>query len=275
MIQKRHYLRTLTLVCASFILLVTILAGDSVASDQGVAPFSQAAEAFLPQAQSPLLFVGRIVDLDSGRMVCTFNNHRYVTYAVRTVSFGFAPSGGLKVAYPGCAKSDAPHAYAGEVLVLATYIGHDLWNSRRELVLPATAANIGKAQSLLSAELKRRISRYTRHHGLAHHRDRVVVFEGTVRDPVPHLQEPIVCTVQPVFPVNCDVEQLLYGDWTDKEMVVHFGTCSNLPDPPIRAGQRMIVFAYVSPGQSQVYGDLNMLFAPEQMAQVRAALGLQ
>jgi hypothetical protein len=53
----------------------------------------------------------------------------------------------------------------------------------------------------------------------------VVVFEGTVRDPVPHLQEPIVCTVQPVFPVNSEVEQLLYGDWTDKEMVVNFGSC--------------------------------------------------
>jgi hypothetical protein len=48
------------------------------------------------------------------------------------------------------------------------------------------------------------------------------------------------------FPVNCDVEQLLYGDWTDKEMVVHFGSCSNLPDAPIRARQRMIVFANVA-----------------------------
>ena len=44
------------------------------------------------------------------------------------------------------------------------------------------------------------------------------------------------------------------------------GACSNLPDPPIRAGQHMIVFAFVSQWQSQVYGDLNLLVAPEQMA---------
>jgi len=36
----------------------------------------------------------------------------------------------------------------------------------------------------------------------------------------------------------------------------------------------MIVFAYVSQWRSQVYGDLNLLFAPEQKAQVKGALGL-
>jgi hypothetical protein len=83
-----------------------------------------------------------------------------------------------------------------------------------------------------------------RHHGLPHN-NRVVVFEGTAREPVPHLQEAIVCKSQPLFPVDYDVEQVLHGEWTDKQMVVHFGACSNLPDPPMRAGQRMIVFAYL------------------------------
>jgi hypothetical protein len=110
------------------------------------------------------------------------------------------------------------------------------------------------------------------HHGPPHN-NRVVVFEGVVRDPVPHLQEPIVCKTQPIFAVNYDVEQILHGEWTDKQMVVHFGACSNLPDPPIRAGQHMIVFAFVSQWQSQVYGELNLLVAPEQMAQVKAMLG--
>jgi hypothetical protein len=86
--------------------------------------------------------------------------------------------------------------------------------------------------------------------------------------------QPIVCKSQPLFPVNYDVEQVLHGEWTDKQMVVHFGACSNLPDPPMRAGQRMIVFAYVSQWRSQVYGYLNLLFAPEQKAQVKGALGL-
>jgi hypothetical protein len=73
--------------------------------------------------------------------------------------------------------------------------------------------------------------------------------------------------------VNYYVEQILHGEWTDKQMVVHFGACSNLPDPPIRTGQHMIVFAFVSQWQSQVYGELNLLVAPEQMALVKATLG--
>jgi hypothetical protein len=243
-----------------------------VASDQRVEGFSLAAATFLPQAESPVLFLGQIVEADSGRLACKVINSRDFTYSVSTVLFGFAPPGRVKVAYPGCAKSQAPHSYAGEVLVLATFYGHDLWGSRGELILPATRTNIREVQSLLSADLKRRISRYMHHHGHPHN-NRVVVFEGVVRDPVPHLQEPIVCKTQPIFAVNYDVEQILHGEWTDKQMVVHFGACSNLPDPPIRAGQHMIVFAFVSQWQSQVYGELNLLVAPEQMAQVKAMLG--
>ena len=37
------------------------------------------------------------------------------------------------------------------------------------------------------------------------------------------------------FPVNCDVEQLLYGDWTDKEALprwaVIFASCEQTPPP--------------------------------------------
>lgn len=264
-------MRISTLVCASFV-LVTMATCDSVASDQQVESFSQVAATFLPQAESPVLFEGRVVEADSGRMACTVTNSRDFTYSVDSVLFGFAPPGRVKVAYPGCAKSQAPHPYRGAVLVLATFYGHDLWGSRRELVLPSTRSNLREAQSLLNADLKNKISRFMRHHGPPHN-NRVLVFAGTVREPVPHLQEPIVCKVQPLFAVNYDVEQVLHGEWTDKQIVVDFGACSNLPDPPIRAGQSMIVFALVSQGQrSQVYGYLDLLFAPEQMVQVRAAL---
>ena len=260
-----------TLVCASLV-LAAMATSDSAASDQQVESFSQGAATFLPQAESPVLFEGRVVEVDSGRMACSVTNSRDFTYSVDTVLFGFAPPGRVKVAFPGCAKSQAPHAYTGAVLVLATFYGHDLWGSRRELVIPATRANLREAQSLLNADLRKRISQFMRHHGPPHN-NRVLVFEGIVRDPVPHLQEPIVCKGQPLFAVNYDVEHVLRGEWTVKQMVVHFGACSNLPDPPIRAGQGMIVFAILSQLRSQVYGDLNLLFAPEQMVQVRAALG--
>jgi hypothetical protein len=266
-------MRISSLMCASFA-WIAIAVGMAAASDQQVASFSQAAEVFLPQAQSPLLFVGRIAQVNSGRIDCSVNNYRDVTYSVSTVLFGFAPSGQVKVAYPGCTKSDVPHSYPGEVLVLATFNGPDLWGSRKELVLPVSPANLRKAQSLLNGNLSARIARYMRHHGPPHN-NRVVVFEGAVRDSVPHNQQPVACKEQMLVPINYDVEQVLHGDWTDKQIVVHFGFCFNLPDPPIRTGQRMIVFAYVSRRESQVYGELNLLVAPDQMAQVKAALGLR
>ncbi len=252
-------------------LLVAIAACNAAASDQPLR-FSQAAEAFVPQTGSPLLFVGRIVEVNSGQVDCKVNNYRDVTYSVSTVLFGFAPSGQVKVAYQGCAKADAPRSYTGDVLVLAMFSGLEVGSSRKELVVPATPTNLRMAQSLLNADLKKKISRYMRHHG--HPRNnRVVVFEGIVRDSVPHRQQPIPCKEQMLVPINYDVEQVLYGDWKDKQMLVHFGTCFYIPDPPLHAGQRMIVFAYVSRSRSQVYGELNLLFAPEQMPQVRAALG--
>ena len=148
-------MRISTLVCASFF-LVTMATCDSVASDQQVESFSQVAATFLPQAEFPVLFEGRVVEVDSGRMACTVTNSRDFTYSVDTVLFGFVPPGRVKVAYPGCAKSQAPHSYTGAVLVLATFYGHDLWGSRRELVLPATRANLREAQSVLNADFKKK-----------------------------------------------------------------------------------------------------------------------
>jgi hypothetical protein len=260
-------MRISALVCTSLV-LVTIAAGQVAAFEQPDS-FSQAAEVFLPQAEYPLLFVGQIVEADSGPADCKVTDSRKITYSVSTVLYGFAPPSQVKVAFPGCTKSEAPPSYKGDVLVLAMFYGPDLCGSRKELVLPATPMNLQRAQSLLNADLKKRISRYMRHHGPPHN-NRVVVFEGTARDPVPHSQQPLTCKEEGLVPINYDVEQVLHGDWTDKRMVVQFGACFNLPDPPIRVGQRMIVFAYVS--RSQVYGFLDLLFAPEQMPQVKAAL---
>jgi hypothetical protein len=121
----------------------------------------------------------------------------------------------VKVTYPGCTKSDAPRSYKGDVLVLAMFYRPDLCGSRKELVVPATPANLRRAQSLLNADLKKKISRYMRDHRSPRHKIRVLVFEGTVRDPVPHSQQPMPCKVQPLVPINYDVEQVVRGDWTD------------------------------------------------------------
>ena len=271
--MSSHSMRIRLLVCACCAGMA-IAGHEAAASDERIADFLQAAQVALRQGGSPSLFVGRIAETDAGRLPCATPSGQTITYSVETVLFGFAPPNRVKVAYPKCGRFGSGFSSQDELLVLAVPSGKDSWTSQKELILPATPANLQKAQTFLNADLKNRISRYMRHHGRPYHNNRVVVFVGTAREPVPHLQEPIVCKVQPIFPINYDLEQVLHGEWTDKKIIVHFGACFNLPDPPIRAGQRMIVFATVSQSRSQVYGDLNLLFAPEQMAQVKAALSL-
>jgi len=258
----------------SWCALITIAGHAAAASDEPVASFLQTAQGLMQRGGSPALFVGRIAEVAPGRLPCGIPSHQSVTYSVKTVLFGFMPPDRVTVAYPKCDPLGTRFSSRADVLVLTVISGKDFWVSEKELMLAATAANLRQAQTVLNADLKNRISRYMRYHGPPGHNNRVVVFEGIVRDPVPHIQEPIVCKEQPIFPVNYDVEQVLRGDWTEKKIVAHFGACTNLPDPPIRAGQSMIVFAYVSPWRSQVYGDLDLLFAPEQMPQVKDALGL-
>jgi hypothetical protein len=258
----------------SWCAVIAIAGRAAAASDEPVASFLHTAQMLMKQGGSPALFVGRIAGVAPGRLPCGIPSGQSITYSVKTVLFGFVPPDRVTVTYPKCDPLGARFSSQGDALVLTVISRKDFWVSEKELMLPAAAANLQQAQTFLNADLKNRISQYMRDHGPPRHNNRVVVFEGIVRDPVPHMQEPIVCTVQPIFPVNYDVEQVLRGDWTDKKMVVHFGACFNLPDPPIRVGQRTIVFAFVSDWQSQVYGDLNLLIAPEQMAQVKAALGL-
>ena len=266
-----HNMRISALVWGCCV-LIAISGHQAAGSDQRLASFLQTAPVVLRQGGSPVLFVGRIVKVNPDGLPCTIATRRSITYSVETVLFGFAPSR-VEVSYPKCGRLETQFSSQDDVLVLAMSSSENFWASQTELMLPATSADRQKAQALLNLDLKNRISRYMRHHGPPHN-NRVVVIEGTVRAPIPHSQEPIICKGQPLFSINYDVEQVLRGDWTDKKMVVYFGVCSNPPDPPIRAGERMIVFAYVSQWRSQVYGDLNLLFAPEQMAQVKAALGL-
>ncbi len=266
-------MRIFALLCSACA-LTAITGHEAAVSDQRVTIFLQATQRIVQHASYPVLFVGRILERDPSRLPCKVPSGQTITYSVETVPFGFAPPNRVKVAYPKCGRFGSGFSSQDELLVLAVPSGKDSWTSQKELILPATPANLQKAQTFLNADLKNRISRYMRHHGRPYHNNRVVVFVGTAREPVPHLQEPIVCKVQPIFPINYDLEQVLHGEWTDKKITVHFGACFNLPDPPIRAGQRMIVFATVSQSRSQVYGDLNLLFAPEQMAQVKAALSL-
>jgi hypothetical protein len=73
-----------------FLVLVAITACNASASEQPVG-YSQAADAFLPQTESPVLFVGQVLEADLGPVACKVTYSRNITYSVSTVLFGFAP----------------------------------------------------------------------------------------------------------------------------------------------------------------------------------------
>jgi hypothetical protein len=262
-------MRIFAFLCSAWA-LTAITGHEAAVSDQRVTIFLQTTQRIVQHASYPVLFVGRIVERDSGRLPCTAPSGQSITYSVETVLFGFAPPDRVKVAYPKCGRFSSQD----ELLVLAVPSGKDSWASQKELMVPAIPANLQKAQTLLNVDLKNRISEFMRYHG-PHQYERVVVFEGTVRDPITDWEKPIDCLKQACSPMNYDVEQVLYGDWTEKQIVVNIGICGYLPGLPILAGRRMIVFAAVPQKQSRGYGSLDALFAPEQMAQVKAAVGLQ
>jgi len=265
-------MRILTLSCAACT-LIALVGYKAAASDQQVAVFLRTTQRIAQRTDYPVLFVGRIVEKAPGDLPCTTRVGQSATYSVETVLFGFAPPNQVKVTYPKCGLSVTRLPSHDDLLVLAVPSGKDTWTSQQELTIPHTPVNVQKAQALLNGELKNRISEFMRYHGAPHHDDRVVAFEGTVRSPITSWEKPIPCLAQTLVPIDYDVEQVLYGDWTEKRMVVNIGICGNVPGLPILAGKRMIVFAAVS--RSLTYGSLYVLIAPHEMAQVKAALGLR
>lgn len=112
--------------------LVAITACNASASERPVVGYSQAADAFLPQTESPVLFVGQIVEADLGPVACKVTYSRNITYSVSTVLFGFAPPSRVKVTYPGCTKSDAPRSYQGRCVGVGHVLSAgSLWQPER------------------------------------------------------------------------------------------------------------------------------------------------
>jgi hypothetical protein len=167
-------MRISTLVCACCI-LIAIAGHEAAASDQRIASFLQTAKVFMHQDGSPVLFVGRIVEVNPGGLPCATPSRQSITYSVETVLFGFAPNR-VTVSYPKCGRLGTQFSSQDDVLVFAMSSGENFFASQTELMLSAISANRQKAQTLLNVDLKNRISRYMRHHGPPHN-NRVVVFE--------------------------------------------------------------------------------------------------
>jgi hypothetical protein len=191
--------------------LVAITACNASASEQPVG-YSQAADAFLPQTESPVLFVGqnRGSGFGTGGLQGDLLPEHYL----------FGEHRAVRVCSAQPSEGDISGMYeirrAAFLQGRCVGVGHvlsagSLWQPERDS-RPGNRSELRRAQFLLNADLKKRISRYLRDHRSPRHYQRVLVFEGTVRDPVP---QPMPCKVQPLVPINYDVEQVVRGDWTD------------------------------------------------------------
>jgi hypothetical protein len=254
-------------ILAVFFSLTAIAQCGATASAQPTTDAAQAARELLREGGFPVLFVGKVVDVDSSD--CSRTGYRNVRYSVGNVFFGFAPPDPVKVGYRSCKKPSTKYPPGTDLVVLANYDGQGFGLGREQLVWRPTQANIKRAQSLLNEDAKRRIERFMRHSGRRHN-NQVVAFEGTLFELPPKLPEPTVCRILPTIRTKYDVQDVIHGELADKQIVVNFSFCGNLPDPPFRVGQRMIVLAISQ--ESHVHGDLRLVFAPEQLGLVKSAL---
>ena len=82
--------------------LIAVAGHEGTVSDERVTMLLQTTQRIVQHANYPVLFVGRIVERDTGRLPCTVPSGQSITYPGETVLFGFAPPARVKVAYPKC-----------------------------------------------------------------------------------------------------------------------------------------------------------------------------
>ena len=68
------------------------------------------------------------------------------------------------------------------------------------------------------------------------------------------------------------VEQILDGDWTEKEVTVGFAGCGPLGAPANQPGQHVLVFALRIQPEPPTFFHAGFLLPPEQEAEAMAAL---
>jgi hypothetical protein len=232
--------------------------------------FENSAKFFVNQWQGdpsyPLLFVGKAIRTDSANLPCTVQNSRQVTWLVSRVLEGFDPGNQIQLLYGGCGTPEPKFSSPTEMLVLSS-VGH----GQKELVVPATEDNIRQARRVLDTYLRERIKKFVgeRRGGQP---SGFFVFDGTLVDPGPKRDDSHFCFVKemPTFSMGFNVEQVLSGEWDEKQASVRFNGCGLLD--PYRPGQRMVVFADVYGNSEPVELYARFLVPPNQMPQVRAAL---
>lgn len=233
---------------------------------------SEKVRLFLDSTNSPVLFVGKIVWVNSGPMPCRIGGSRSTTWSVSKVLYGFDPGKKIDVLFWSCGVVEDQFKSQDEMLVIACPGYRNAWMGMPESVVPATDANIRAARKTMDDYLRRKVRELMRPRRDGPVRP-VLVFEGVLTDLGPK-REPGPCpsTVQASFAVTFEVGKILRGNWAERQVTVEFTGCGPLPDPPYRSGQRVLVFALRMEPEPPTFFRAGFLLPPEQMAEAMAAL---
>jgi len=236
------------------------------------ASYSEKVKSFLDATDAPILFVGKIVWVNSDLLPCTVANSRTTTWSVSKVLYGFDPGKKIDARFWSCGGVEPQFKGQDEMLVIAYPGSWNGWQGMKESVVPATEANIRVARKALDDYLRRKVRELVRPRRGGPLRP-VLVFEGLLTDPGP-TREPGPCrsTVPASFAARFEVGQILRGSWAEKQLTVEFTGCGPLPDPPYRSGQRVLVFALRMEPEPPTFFRAGFLLPPEQMAEATAAL---
>jgi hypothetical protein len=227
---------------ASLCIAVLVLSAGAQATKRPPPTYAEQVNSFLSGSDSPVLLVGKIAWVERGYLPCTVMNLRTTEWTVTRVLYGFDPGKKIGVRFGSCGNVEAQYTSQDEMLVIARPGANGVWDGMRESVTQANDANVRAARKAMDDYLRHEIRRLTRPLRSGTERP-ILVFEGTILDPGPPVAFPCPHSVAPIFPVKFQIEQILRGTWSAKEVTVQFLGCGPPPNSPYRSGNRVLVLA--------------------------------
>jgi hypothetical protein len=251
--------------------LCVVAMGPSIAlakTGRQLPTYSEKVQTFLSPTDSPTLFVGKIVSVNSNLLPCTIQNTRSTTWSVSKVLYGFDPGKQIDVGFGSCGAIEAQFKSQEEMLVIAYPIYPNRWIGMTESVVPATDANVTLARNAMNVYLRKKIRQAAGPPRNGNARP-VLIFVGTVvKVEAPPGDGPCPYGVPPTFQVVFDINHILWGGAANNRVTVSFPGCRPMPGPAYRTGEKVIVFAlHMDPF---IRGDF--LLPLEQKAEVIEAL---
>jgi hypothetical protein len=240
--------------------------------------YSKQVQFFLGDVQTPVLFIGKLLDVDTSILPCTIANTRGTKWSVSKVLYGFNPGSPVNIDFLSCGGLEPQYKTHDEMLVIAYPAGyHGIWMGMPQSVVSANNDNVRAAEKAMDDYLRSRIRLLIRPPRVQRSRP-ILVFTGTILDPGPQRgDEPCVSTVPPTFPMKFQIAQLIRGDKTEgdkteKEVTLQFPGCGVPQGSPFRAGEPVIAFALqVQPSPPNIFR-MGFLLPLAQLAEAQKAL---